>query len=117
MKFASALALSLAAGGGVALAQATLSPADLLAHGAQYDGKSVTVAGTVAHIVHKTSHRGNAYTTFDLCSSTSCIHVFEYGNVTVTAGATTTQTGMYSVEKHVGTDVYHNELDVEGPGD
>lgn len=117
MNFASALVLLLAAGSASALAQTALSPAAVLAHGAQYDGKSITVAGTVAHVVHKTSHRGNAYTTFDLCSGTSCIHVFEYGNMTVTAGAASTQTGTYSVEKHVGTDVYHNELDVESNGD
>jgi len=100
----------------ILLAQATLSPADLLAHGATYDGKSVAVAGTIAHIVHKTSRRGNAYTTFDLCAGTSCIHVFEYGNASVTEGATGTFTGTYSVEKHVGSDVYHDELDVEGSG-
>ena len=50
-------------------AQAPLTPADLLAHGPTYDGKSVSVAGTIANVVHKTSHRSNPYTTFELCTT------------------------------------------------
>lgn len=107
------LALAFAASG-VALAQAPLSPADLLAHGSTYDGQHVSVAGTASHVAHKTSHRGNAYTTYDLCSGTSCIHVFQYGDAAnVHDGLTLTVTGTYSVVKQVGDDVYHNELDVE----
>jgi hypothetical protein len=98
---------------GAAAAQAAVTPADLLAHGATYDGKSVTVAGTVGSIVHKTSARGNAYTTFDLCTGSACIRVFEYGAPSLTTGQSLTVTGTFAVEKHVGSSVYHNELDVE----
>ena len=111
-----ALALILAAIPALAAAQAPITPADLLANGARYDGKSVTVSGTVGHVDHKTSRRGNPYTTFDLCAGASCIHVFEFGAATVSEGATATLTGTYSVEKHEGSAVYHNELDVEGSG-
>ncbi len=100
--------------GSAALAQATVTPGDLLAHGATYDGKMVTVSGTVARIEHKTSKSGNNYTTFDLCTGSQCIRVFEYGNPSITAGSTAALTGTYSVEKHVGSAIYHDELDVEG---
>lgn len=96
---------------GIAAAQAPLSPADVLAHGASYDGKQIAIAGTVAKIEHRTSHHGNAYTTFDLCDGSSCIHVFEFGAPELTAGQTLTVRGRFSLEKHVGTAVYRNELD------
>lgn len=108
------LLLALAATG-VALAQTTVTPADLLAHGATYDGQHVSVTGTAAHVTHKTSHRGNAYTTYDLCSGAGCIHVFSFGSANVQDGASVTVAGTYSVEKHVGSDVYHDELDVDEP--
>ncbi len=107
------LLFALAALSGIATAQTAVSPADLLAHGATYDGKSVTVAGAVANITHKTSARGNAYTTFDLCAGSACIRVFEFGTPTIIAGATVTLTGTFTVAKHVGSTVYHNELDVD----
>jgi hypothetical protein len=112
MKHASALLLALAVTAGPAIAQTPLSPVALVTNGATYDGKTVTVAGAAENVVHKTSKRGNTYTTFDLCAGSSCIHVFEFGTVAI-AGGVTTVTGTFSVEKHVGSSVYHNELDVE----
>lgn len=97
----------------VASAQTTLTPADLVAHGSTYDGQHVSVTGTAAHVEHRTSHRGNAYTTYDLCSGTSCIHVFAFGSPNVQEGASVTVSGTFAVEKHVGSAVYHNELDVD----
>ncbi|MGH7737575.1 MAG: hypothetical protein ACREMP_06880 [Candidatus Tyrphobacter sp.] len=115
MKLLSLVLLAYAMCGAGALAQASLSPAELLAHGSAYDGHTVTVAGTVHRIVHRVSHRGNAYTTFDLCFDASCIRVFEFGNASIADGASTTVSGTFSVEKRVGSTVYRNELDVQSP--
>lgn len=112
MKSLATLASLLALATTTVIAQTPITPADLLAHGATYDGQHVSVTGTAGNVVHKTSRRGNAYTTFDLCSGTSCVHVFEFGNASVAEGASITVNGTYSVERHVGSDVYHNELDV-----
>ncbi|HEY9085550.1 MAG TPA: hypothetical protein VIN40_06410 [Candidatus Tyrphobacter sp.] len=113
MRYLATLSFVLASLSGVASAQTAVSPAVLLAHGATYDAKRVTVAGTVAKVVHKTSSRGNAYTTFDLCAGSQCIRVFEFGTPSISAGSTLTVTGTFAVEKHVGSVVYRNELDVE----
>jgi hypothetical protein len=101
-----------AARSGQALAQNPLTVGVLLTHGAAYDGKLVTVAGTAKHVEHKTSKRGHAYTIFELCDLTDCVRVFQYGTLPVTDGQSRTVTGIFAVEKRVGSVVYHDEIDV-----
>lgn len=90
--------------------------ADILAAPATYDGKHLLVSGTAAHVVHRTSARGNAYTTFDLCDGSACMHVFSFGAPNVAEGATLSVPGMFAAEKHVGSQTFKNELDADQGG-
>jgi hypothetical protein len=50
-------------------------PSQIVGKPTTYDGKHLTVSGTVQHVTAKTSRRGNEYETFDLCDN-SCVKVF-----------------------------------------
>jgi len=86
--------------------------ADILAAPASFDGKHLTVNGNVQQLSAKTSRRGNAYTTFDLCDA-SCIHVYSYGHPKIANGQTLTVNGTFFADKHVGNADFKNELDAD----
>ncbi len=120
MNITAAVLFALAISCEIAFAQTPLVPGQLLENSSAYDGKLVTATGEITNVVHKTSKAGNAYTTFDLCTirlnaraHTQCVHVFQYGSPPLVTGQGTTVTGIFSVEKHVGSSVFHNEIDVE----
>jgi hypothetical protein len=94
-------------------AAATISPGYLLAHGSTYDGRSVTVAGSISAFRPHVSHKGNAYVTFEVCATSSCVHVFEWGSPELTEGQSLTVHGTFSVQKHVGQYTFYNEIEVE----
>lgn len=93
-------------------AQVLVTAAALLAHASSYDGKMVTLSGTVQNLHHKISQKGNAYTTFSLCDLSRCVRVFEFGSPAIADGQTRTVTGTFAVSRQVGATTYHNEIDV-----
>ncbi len=97
---------------GLAGPQMIATPADLLAHAPRFDGKMVTTAGTVKGIQRRVMRNGNAFTLFDLCEETRCVHVFEYGTPSIADGQTRTVTGTFFIEKRVGSAVYRDQIDV-----
>src|SRR5947209_16711109 len=78
-----------------ATAVAPAQIAGVLANPTSFDGRHLSVSGTIAKLAEKTSRRGNDYTTFDLCDGTSCIHVYSYGHPKLTNGQTLTVTGTF----------------------
>lgn len=76
-----------------------------------YDGKHVDVSGTVEK-EQQTSHKGNPYITFSLCSG-QCIHVFAFGSPSISDGRTITVQDTYEVVKHVSGYTFYNEIDVD----
>lgn len=94
------------------LAQVLVTTAALLAHASSYDGKMVTVSGTVTEVRHHTSHKGNAYTTFGLCDESHCVRVFEFGSPAIANGQTRTVTGTFAVSRKVGNATFRDEIDV-----
>ncbi|MGA9272054.1 MAG: hypothetical protein WBV67_01090 [Candidatus Cybelea sp.] len=84
----------------------------ILGSPSSYDGKHVDVRGTVEHLEQKTSHRGNPYVTFALCSS-QCIHVFAFGAPSINDGQTITVHGTYEAVKHVSGYTFYNEVDAD----
>lgn len=77
-----------------------------------YDGKHVDVSGTVEHLEQKTSHKGNPYVTFSLCSG-QCIHVFGFGSPGISDGGVITVHGTYEAIKHVSGYTFYNEIDAD----
>jgi hypothetical protein len=86
------------------------SIAQITADPAAYDGHVVTVSGTVSALRSRVSHKGNAYETFELCSS-SCVHVFTFGHPPLRYGERATVAGTFSAVKHVGRYTFYNEID------
>ena len=106
----------------VALVGAAMVPATSLAGGmtvtqilgspSTYDGQHVDVAGKISHLEQKTSHKGNPYVTFSLCSG-QCIHVFAFGSPNLSDGQTITVHGIFAAVKHTGGYTFYNEIDAD----
>ena len=84
----------------------------ILGSPSSYNGQHVDVRGTVGHIEHKVSHKGNPYVTFTLCSS-RCVHVFGFGSPNLTDGQTITVHGTFAAVKHVSSYTFYNEVDAD----
>ncbi len=94
------------------LAFAADSIDNIASNNAVFDGKSVTVTGTVSDVKAKTSKRGNDYTTFDICA-TKCIGVYVHGHPTVANGTTVTVTGDYTASKSMGSFTITNQISAD----
>ena len=88
-----------------------LLPGDLIAHGSTYDGQTVSVVGTVSDLRAHVSRKGNAYATFELCASSACVRVFEWGTPALSDSQRLTVHGKFSVEKRVGPYTFHDEIE------
>ncbi len=97
-------------------AAAAVSPGQVPAHAGQYDGKAMSVGGTVRDFRARVSRRGNAYETFELCGSAACVHVFAWGDAQRADGEYSALSGTFWKVKQVGTYTFHDELDVDGSG-
>lgn len=105
-----ALAFLLSAASTAALAADEI--AAILKSPSAYDGKSVEVRGIVSQLREQTSHRGNDYDTFKLCS-TACISVFTFGRPAISDGKTVTVHGRFSTVKHTGGYTFYNEIEAD----
>jgi hypothetical protein len=108
----------------VAFAADKASVDDLLKNPAKFDNKAVTVTGKVDHFKAKTSKAGRKYFTFDLVGSGNYRglrpQIAVYGQVELKPlpknGDKVEATGLFAKERHVGSSVYKNELDVTSKG-
>lgn len=94
MKFSSfVLSLSLAGAATLTAFAATLTPSTILANPSSYDGKAVTVSGTVSHVqTNKAMMR--TVTGFQLCD-TKCVVVIDESNAMHKNGETATVSGTF----------------------
>ena len=84
----------------------------IVANPAAFDGKRVSVHGTVADVKQKTSHRGNDYTLFDVCEA-KCVHVYAHGHPGLANGAVVTVTGTFAASKSLGSFTVTNQIDAD----
>jgi hypothetical protein len=77
----------------IAVAAATLAPSVIVANPSMYDGKSVTVSGTVSNFKTKDTAIGN-FTRFSLCD-TQCITVVDKTMASHAANSTATISGTF----------------------
>jgi hypothetical protein len=87
---------------------------DILSNPDQYDGKMVSVEGTVGSIKEKVSKKGNAYTTFKLSQGDKSLSVFSFGNSSLKDADSARVMGRYQKVKHVGQFTFYNEIDASG---
>jgi hypothetical protein len=84
----------------------------ILAHAAQWDGKHVRVAGTIANLEERTAMDGREYDAFDLCNA-ACIHVFAGGRPSLREGEALTVQGTFSSAKHIGDFDFQNDIETD----
>jgi hypothetical protein len=64
------------------------SPSEVLGNAGLFDGKTVTISGTVLNLQEGVSGAGKGYT-FDLSDGTEAVHVFSFGRARCKAGRAT----------------------------
>src|SRR5712671_319422 len=65
------------------------SPSELLGNAALFNGKPITISGTVLNLREGVSTAGKGYYTFDLSDGTEAVHVFSTGKARCKAGRAT----------------------------
>lgn len=91
-------------------AQHTVSLRALVQDPDQYDGKVVTVVGTVTAYRERVSDAGNPYTTFRLTDGGSSLAVFIWNKQGLSNGQKVRVTGAFAKVRHAGTVTFDNEI-------
>lgn len=94
-----------------AFAQA-FDPAQILGHPPSYDGKRVTVSGTLRHVLAQTTRRGKDYTTFELCDDV-CMKVFLWGHPRLREEQRQSVSGKFETIKRVDAYTFENVLETQ----
>jgi hypothetical protein len=79
----------------------------------QYDGKTVTVDGTITAYRERVSRQGHAYTTFRVGANGRSVSVFAWKPQGLANGLRVRVTGTFSKEKHVGRYTFRNEIEAQ----
>jgi hypothetical protein len=94
------------------VAQPIVTVSAILQHPDQYDGKVVSVAGTITTYREHVSAKGNPYTTFRLEDGGS-ISVFAWKHQGLKNGLRVRATGTFAATKRVGQYIFHNEIEAQ----
>lgn len=102
----------------VALAADKASVGALVKNPAKFDNKIVTVTGKVSHFQARTSKAGNKYFTFSMEEGKDHVAIYGKGELKPQPkdGDKVAATGAFAMERHVGTSVFKNEIDVTSKG-
>jgi hypothetical protein len=112
--FAIVLVLTIVVLGGFSISDAIETTVKkIVADKNSYDGKEVSVSGTVsANLKFKTSKGGKDYTTFSLIGDTGGrINVFVWGKSKLHGGQKVRVTGIYHKVMKVGQSTFRNEIE------
>lgn len=77
---------------------------------AKYDGKVVTVVGTITAYRERVSNAGNPYTTFRLADGDEFVAVFSWNKQGFSNGQRVRVTGTFSKIREAGTSPVGNEI-------
>ena len=87
------------------------TPSQILQDPDKFDGKTVTIRGTVTHLRTTVSRKGNAYYTYDLHDGNRAVRIFSFGKPECSAGVTATVTGLFTQVKRVSGRTFYNEVE------
>lgn len=77
-----------------------------------YDGKEVSVKGTISNIKIRTSTGGKTFTTFKLVGESGIrVNVFTWGRLNPQVGQKVEVTGIYRKAMRVDQRIYYNQID------
>ena len=79
----------------------TATASDIVANLDRFDGKAVTINGTIINFRETVSRRGNPYYTFDLSDGKQAVRVFSFGTTSCRSG-TATVDGTFEKVRRVG---------------
>jgi hypothetical protein len=94
------------------VAQPTVTASAILQHPDQYDGKVISVSGTIAAYQERVSAKGNPYTTFRLEDGAS-VSVFAWKHQGLKNGLRVRIMGTFVATKRVGQYTFHNEIEAQ----
>jgi len=84
---------------------------EIMNKGDSYEGRTVSVTGTVSNLKFRALEVGNNYTTFMLASkSGGRIKVFSWGKLALKAGQKVQVTGVYRKASKVGPRYFYNQI-------
>ncbi|HET9001218.1 MAG TPA: hypothetical protein VFP86_16390 [bacterium] len=108
-QFLTAVVLLVMCGPAVAADQG-ISVHTLIQDPARYDGKVVTVVGTITAYRERVSNAGNPYTTFRLSDGDEFVAVFSWNKQGFSNGQRVRVTGTFSKIREAGTSPVGNEI-------
>jgi hypothetical protein len=79
----------------------------------KFDGKTVTITGTVVQLRTTVSRKGNPYYTYDLHDGARAIRVFSFGKPVCAEGTTATIEGRFTKVKRVSGQAFYNEVEAK----
>jgi DNA polymerase III alpha subunit len=85
------------------------SPSEILANPGQFDGKAVTITGTITNVQERISQAGNPYYTVDLSDGKQAIRVFSFGSAICLTGRATVEGTFKRVTQQAGY-TFFNEV-------
>jgi len=88
----------------------TVSVRELVETPDRFDGRAVTVHGTVASLHRQVSRRGNPYYTFSLSDGLRVVRVFSFGDTACRNGESASMDGKFSRVKTFGGYTFYNEV-------
>jgi hypothetical protein len=106
-------ALALVASIAPVLAQTTTTPSELKENPDRYDGKVVTVSGTVYRYREGVSRHDNPYTTFSLADQKAAVRVYSRRQEGLKNGMTVTVTGRFAKQRASGSYTFFNEVQAD----
>jgi hypothetical protein len=88
------------------------TPEKIIASRDSYDGKEVSVKGTVSNIKIRTSTGGKTFTTFKIVGESGIqVNVFTWGRLKPQVGQKVEVTGIYRKIMRVDQRIYNNQID------
>jgi predicted dienelactone hydrolase len=85
------------------------SPTEILASPERFDGRPVTISGTITNVQERISQAGNPYYTGDLSDGTQSIRVFSFGHASCRGGHATVD-GTFKTVTRQGHYTFYNEI-------
>ena len=82
-----------------------------MANPERYDGKLLSVDGTVTGLRSKVSRKGNAYYTFRVSDGRAAVMVFSFGTPSCSDGRQTTVEGQFLRVKQVSGYTFYDQID------
>ena len=94
-------------------AQTAATPSELKENPDRYDGKVVTVSGTIYRYREGVSRRDNPYTSFSLADRKAAVSVYSRRHEGLKDGITVTVTGRFVKQRASGSSIFFNQVQAD----